>query len=182
MLALYRSGRQAEALEAYRDARRALVDGLGIEPGSVLQQLRRRSSSRTKRSMPAPPEADELAARDRTAARARDGAGTDRGVARGRVSPAHVDWSGRFGKTRLALQAAAELVDEFADGVFFVALAPLGDARVVPGAAAQALGLRPDDDPYAYLASRRLLLVLDNAEHLDGVEQIVVDMLVVRSS
>jgi DNA-binding SARP family transcriptional activator len=39
MLALYRSGRQAEALQAYHDARRALVDELGIEPSSALQQL-----------------------------------------------------------------------------------------------------------------------------------------------
>ena len=39
MTALYRSGRQAEALDAYQDARRALVDGLGIEPGAELQKL-----------------------------------------------------------------------------------------------------------------------------------------------
>jgi transcriptional activator len=39
MLALYRSGRQAEALEAYQDARRALVDELGIEPGHELREL-----------------------------------------------------------------------------------------------------------------------------------------------
>ena len=42
MTALYRSGRQAEALEAYQGARRALVDGLGIEPGRALQELERR--------------------------------------------------------------------------------------------------------------------------------------------
>ena len=42
MLALYRSGRQAEALEAYHDARRALVDELGIEPGRALRDLERR--------------------------------------------------------------------------------------------------------------------------------------------
>jgi DNA-binding SARP family transcriptional activator len=41
MTALYRSGRQAEALEAYQDARRALVDGLGIEPSTALQDLER---------------------------------------------------------------------------------------------------------------------------------------------
>ena len=39
MLALYRTGRQAEALAAYRDARRALVDGLGIEPSPDLRAL-----------------------------------------------------------------------------------------------------------------------------------------------
>ena len=42
MLALYRSGRQAEALAAYQDARRALVDELGIEPGRALHELERR--------------------------------------------------------------------------------------------------------------------------------------------
>ena len=42
MLALYRSGRQAEALDAYQDARRALVDELGIEPGEELQELQSR--------------------------------------------------------------------------------------------------------------------------------------------
>jgi DNA-binding SARP family transcriptional activator len=41
MLALYRSGRQAEALEAYREGRKALVDELGIEPGTALQELER---------------------------------------------------------------------------------------------------------------------------------------------
>ena len=41
MTALYRSGRQAEALEAYRDARRTLVDELGIEPSTALQELER---------------------------------------------------------------------------------------------------------------------------------------------
>ena len=41
MLALYRAGRQAEALQAYHDARRALVDELGIEPSPALQQLYR---------------------------------------------------------------------------------------------------------------------------------------------
>jgi DNA-binding SARP family transcriptional activator len=41
MLALYRSGRQADALQAYQDARRELLDGLGLEPGGALQELER---------------------------------------------------------------------------------------------------------------------------------------------
>ncbi len=42
MLALYRAGSQAEALDVYRDGRRELHDGLGLEPGPVLQRLQRR--------------------------------------------------------------------------------------------------------------------------------------------
>jgi predicted ATPase/class 3 adenylate cyclase len=85
---------------------------------------------------------------------------------------------GGTGKTRLALQAAAELVDEFRDGVYFVSLAPLSDAGLVRGAVAQAIGLRPDDDLDAHLRESRLLLVLDNAEHLAGVDQVVPGLLV----
>jgi DNA-binding SARP family transcriptional activator len=56
MLALYRSGRQAEALRAYQDARQALVDELGIEPGEELRELQRAPSSlRTPRSVGAVP-------------------------------------------------------------------------------------------------------------------------------
>ena len=51
---------------------------------------------------------------------------------------------GGTGKTRLALQAAAELLDDFADGVFFVPLAPVTDPALVPSAIATALGLREE--------------------------------------
>ena len=50
MLALYRSGRQAEALDAYRQARAALVDAIGVEPGPELRRLTRRSCARTRGS------------------------------------------------------------------------------------------------------------------------------------
>ncbi|MBA3415204.1 MAG: adenylate/guanylate cyclase domain-containing protein, partial [Chloroflexia bacterium] len=79
---------------------------------------------------------------------------------------------GGTGKTRLALQAAAEVLDEFPDGVFFVPLAPLADARLVPAAIAGALGLREEGgQPLAdrlrdFVAAKTLLLVLDNFEHL----------------
>jgi predicted ATPase len=85
---------------------------------------------------------------------------------------------GGTGKTRLALQAAAELSDGFADGVFFVPLAPLRDTRAVHAAVAEAVGLGAGDDPTAWLASRRALLVLDNLEHLPGVEAVVAELLV----
>ena len=69
MLALYRAGRQADALAAYRDARDALVDGLGIEPGAELQELER-AILRQDASLDAPeiaPASTEVAAASRPA-------------------------------------------------------------------------------------------------------------------
>jgi predicted ATPase/class 3 adenylate cyclase len=85
---------------------------------------------------------------------------------------------GGSGKTRLALQAAAELSDEFLDGTFFVPLAPLRDLVAVTSEVADALGLRPDDDVPEWLSTRNVLLVLDNLEHLEGVAGIVSELLV----
>jgi predicted ATPase/class 3 adenylate cyclase len=79
---------------------------------------------------------------------------------------------GGTGKTRLALHAAGNLVDEFEDGVFFVELAAITTAELVPTTVAQALGLRevPGEPLEAtirgYLAEKQVLLVLDNFEHL----------------
>jgi predicted ATPase/class 3 adenylate cyclase len=79
---------------------------------------------------------------------------------------------GGTGKTRLALQAAAEVLDDFADGVFFVPLAPLADPALVPSAIANALGIREvaeqsvADQLRDVLAPQQVLLVLDNVEHL----------------
>ncbi|HEX2280698.1 MAG TPA: adenylate/guanylate cyclase domain-containing protein, partial [Thermomicrobiales bacterium] len=79
---------------------------------------------------------------------------------------------GGTGKTRLALQAAAELLDDFADGVFFVPLATLSDPALVPSAVASALGVREDRERslpkqvQETLAPKELLLILDNVEHV----------------
>jgi len=79
---------------------------------------------------------------------------------------------GGTGKTRLSLQAAAELLESFPDGVWLVELAPLSDAALVPQAVASALAVREEAgrSPLAtltdYLRPKILLLVLDNCEHL----------------
>ena len=80
--------------------------------------------------------------------------------------------AGGAGKTRLAIEVASRLIDAFPDGVWLVELAALSDPRLVPQAVAQALALkeqptRPVIETLSdYLASKKLLLVLDNAEHL----------------
>jgi predicted ATPase len=80
--------------------------------------------------------------------------------------------SGGTGKTRLAMQAAADRVDEFDDGVFFVALAPVQYSADVIRAVAQTLRLRersgqaPADAVTEYVRDRSVLLVLDNLEHV----------------
>ena len=87
---------------------------------------------------------------------------------------------GGTGKTRLALQAAAEVADAFPDGVTWVPLAPLRDASVIAFAAGQALGVRerPEVEPVEALVEavqgKAALLLLDNAEHLlPGVADVV---------
>lgn len=79
---------------------------------------------------------------------------------------------GGIGKTRLAIQAAAEILELFPDGVFFVPLASVGAPGFIVSAIAQALRLTftgaesPIDQLINYLRSKELLLVLDNFEHL----------------
>src|SRR5262245_11544575 len=79
---------------------------------------------------------------------------------------------GGAGKTRLALQAAAESVERYGDGVWFVSLAALWDPQLIEQTVAHVLG--GPDDLHAYLAGKRTLLVLDNLEQLlPGAAEIV---------
>ena len=73
---------------------------------------------------------------------------------------------GGVGKTRLALQAAAELLEDFQQGVYLVALASLADAELVLPTIAQALGLAGSERLPERLRDQQLLLVIDNFEHL----------------
>src|ERR671911_656847 len=80
--------------------------------------------------------------------------------------------TGGVGKTRLAIQAARDAGDLFPDGIAFVALAPLIDPGLVVPTVARSLGVReaegqtPQEALHAHLRDKRLLLVLDNFEHL----------------
>ena len=80
--------------------------------------------------------------------------------------------AGGCGKTRLALQVAAELVDQFTDGVWFVDLSPLSEQGLIPQTVAATLGVRELPNRSLaevlaeYLRPRHVLLLLDNCEHL----------------
>jgi predicted ATPase/DNA-binding CsgD family transcriptional regulator len=85
---------------------------------------------------------------------------------------------GGVGKTRLSLAVAADLADEYADGVWYVDLVPVTDPSMIPAAVAGALGLGDqsgrsiDDTVLARLADAEALVVLDNCEHV--VDRVVV--------
>ena len=176
MLALYQSGRQAEALQAYQDGRRLLAEETGLEPGAALKQLEKQILIRDPTlepppvvPLPFPP----LRALARTNLPTLPTTFVGREEELGRVlallSRRHtrlltVTGSGGSGKTRLAIEAAAKLAADYHDGAWFVDLAPLRDPALVMATIARALGTR--DDVAADLRDKHLLLVLDNFEHL----------------
>jgi predicted ATPase len=91
--------------------------------------------------------------------------------------------AGGSGKTRLALEVAARKLDLFADGVWFVDLAPLADPQLVGQTVAHALGAREEpgrsvvDTLEGFVAGRELLIVVDNCEHLIDACAVVVEHL-----
>jgi predicted ATPase/DNA-binding SARP family transcriptional activator len=192
MLALYRTGRQAEALAAYRTARSVLVDELGIEPSVELRHLheailaqdetlfehdsaqpaapasaRTTSDGRPLGLVHLPVQATPLIGRERELAELVELAGSHRLIT--------LTGPGGTGKTRLALALAAELADRSADGVWWVSLAMVTEARLVPAAIAAALG--DVEDLPMYLRGRSLLLVLDNFEQVIDAARAIGEML-----
>ena len=91
--------------------------------------------------------------------------------------------AGGTGKTRLAIAVAAELRDAFPDGIFFVDLAPLTEPDLVLPTIASTLGVRETESQSlraaleVFLATKRLLLVCDNFEHLLAAATVVSDLL-----
>ena len=94
---------------------------------------------------------------------------------------------GGVGKTRLAVEVGAELAGELPDGVWMVELAPVGEPSSVPAAIGTALGITPQGDAALIdtvadaLAGRRLLLVVDNCEHVLAAAASAISAILARS-
>ncbi len=94
---------------------------------------------------------------------------------------------GGVGKTRLALAVGAEMAAEFPDGVWMVELAPIGDPASVPVAIATALGVTPQGDADVIdtvaeaVAARRVLLVVDNCEHVQAAATAAIGRILAQS-
>jgi predicted ATPase len=174
MLALYRSGRQAEASDVYQQTRELLVEQRGMEPGVDLQKLLKRILNQDpalelkgrgiRRDATLPRIANAFVGRRREMdqiARRLEGS-----------SMVTLSGPGGVGKTRLAVELSRKLSEHYRDGVVFVDFAPLVNESLITRTIGRALGLRDDgvrnpmDVIVAYLNGRSLLLVLDNCEHL----------------
>jgi predicted ATPase/DNA-binding SARP family transcriptional activator len=182
MLALYRCDRQSDALRAYQRVRTLLAEDLGLEPGRELVELERRILDHDQALIVSP------ATVGATATPADEGVGLPSPPTSFVGRDAEVDEIGRLvgghrlvtltgaggcGKTRLAIEVADRLGDEFPDGVRFADLAAVSDETQVGDAVIRSFGLAQDPtraDPIprlaTYLSDRKTLGVLDNCEHV----------------
>lgn len=188
MLALYRSDRQSEALDAYRRLR-ALLGEVGIEPSPELSRLEERILLHDPGLAPERPVATSNlpAALTTFVGRSSEMAEISELVTMSRLVT--ILGAAGSGKTRLAIEAGRSLLADFAeDGVWFIDLAPVRSPDQVADAIAQPLGVghladRPTEEVLAeYLAGRRPLLVLDNCEHLADKVAAITDRLLRSSS
>ncbi|WHM38965.1 BTAD domain-containing putative transcriptional regulator [Streptomyces sp. BPTC-684] len=208
--ALRAAGRTAEALAAYEDVRRTLADRLGADPGPELRSLHGELLHTPEAPVAVEaPAAARPAAPGNLRARLTSFVGREADIEaiRGDLGGARLVTllgPGGAGKTRLS-QEAAEAVgaagDGWPDGVWLAELAPVADPAAVPAAVLTSVGARETvlhgagaeelravdrtgGDPLVHLAAhcerRRMLLLLDNCEHVIGAAAELAEYLLAR--
>ena len=191
VVALYRCGRQAEALRALTDVRRRLAEQLGIEPGPALRRLEEDVLLQRAELDAAPVTPARGAVQDvpsnlplaRSSFIGRDSELEEVDKLLGTRGLVTVVGPGGVGKTRLAVEVAVRVQRRFPDGVWFIPLASVSDPALVCRAVADVLDVREDpgrplvDTLARSLAGRRQLLLLDNCEHLVEAAASLVDAL-----
>jgi predicted ATPase/DNA-binding SARP family transcriptional activator len=185
MLAMYRTGRQADALAAYQRARTVLDAELGLEPSAelrglqeaILQQRPDLAAPDQGASTQAPKAPAPTPIRPRLPTRLTSFLGRESDLRRvgellHTARLVTVTGPGGVGKTSLALEAARAAAERFGDGVAFVRLAGVTDPAQVSSAVLAALEIRDvatataEDQLLGNLRARSVLVVLDNCEHL----------------
>jgi predicted ATPase/DNA-binding SARP family transcriptional activator len=171
VLALYRGERQADALAAYRRARAMLAGELGLEPGKELRELAQAVLRQQVPAVPPRPQRHGLPVQLTTfLGREEELAALGRLLGRERLVT--LTGAGGAGKTRLAVELAAGVLERFPDGAWLADLAAITDPELVPSRVMEALEVRQSGDLPVMevlryrLRSAELLLVLDNCEHL----------------
>jgi predicted ATPase/DNA-binding SARP family transcriptional activator len=178
MLALSRSGRQADALRVYRETRALLAEELGVDPSPQLQRLHQAILAHE-----APVEAGRRRPPHNLPERLTSFVGRDMELREvGKLLEVHrlvtVTGPGGAGKTSLVVEVARQVAVSWPDGVWLVELAAVRDPELVPDVVIATLGLgeepaepgRPRPAPLDRLVEftrdKTLLLLLDNCEHL----------------
>jgi predicted ATPase/DNA-binding SARP family transcriptional activator len=179
IVALYRSGRHAEALDAFQDYRRLLADELGVEPSPELTQLQHAvlTHDPSLGPPPAPATAPAMsrphnlpAAISSFVGRAPERSEIAALVTRHRLVT--LVGAGGCGKTRLAIEVGSRRLGQYADGVWVAELAPLTRPEHVAPTVGAVWGLqdvgtgRMATRVVEYLTDRDLLLIADNCEHV----------------
>lgn len=177
MTAYELAGEHASALRQYQQCEATLQKELGVEPEAETKALHEKIRAGGLQAKPSarnnlPSAVTSFIGRENEAKQVQSEVAQNRLVT--------LTGSGGVGKTRLAIESARGLLAQFPQGVWLVELASIAEAKLIPQAVADALGVEHKDAAalFEFLRDRAALILLDNCEHLiDGAAQFTARLL-----